>query len=412
MSDSEVRRVVTTVHGTYAKRATWVEPDSKLGQALTQRFGASVAVVPFRWDGRNNPSARAQAKDKLREHLHCMAQKYKLAQHYIIAHSHGGNVAFYALRDKSLRDSIAGVACLATPFLVSRPRELGSKSMAVHVAGAVGLLLLVVQFLARWWLSAFDPVWLRELISFALLFLIMVLVAALMKNWRTFAGSLHKELQLATLSKERLLIIRAPGDEASAALLFFQFVSQLSVRIYVLLYQLHERLLGLLKRWSGYRLRLIAALVGGLVLYVAVIICAIALKMPTGATAAVVILLAWFCMAVPALTLIGWIDVAAGPVQFTISAILFAIIIVLSITLLPFGWQVALSNILLDVTAETTPPGTWEVTQIEPTHNQVQAGDVQPLQHSVVYDDPHSHALICNWMERTEMTSLTVHRAK
>ncbi|HSK29333.1 MAG TPA: hypothetical protein VLA17_05165, partial [Candidatus Limnocylindria bacterium] len=82
---------------------------------------------------------------------------------------------------------------------------------------------------------------------------------------------------------------------------------------------------------------------------------------------------------------------------------LFAIIMVLSITLLPFGWQVALSNILLDITAETTPPGTWEVNQIVPTHGQVQAGHVKPLQHSVVYDDPDSLALICDWMERTEM---------
>jgi hypothetical protein len=288
--------------------------------------------------------------------------------------------------------------------MVSRPRVLGSKGMAAHVASAVGLLLLVAQFLARWWLSALEPAWLRELIIFAFLLLSTVLVAALLKNWRTFAESLHKELQLATLSKERLLIIRAPGDEASAALLFFQFVSQLSVRLYVLLYQLHERLLGLMKRWSGHRLRLVAALVGGFVLYVAVIICAIALKMPTGATVAIVIL-AWLCIAVPALTLIGWIDVAAGPMQFLIGGLLFAIIIVLSIMLLPFGWQVALSNILLDITAETTPPGTWEVNQIEPTHSQVQAGDVQPLQHSVVYDDPHSHTLICNWMEHTEMTS-------
>ena len=223
MTDSEVRRVVTTVHGTYARHATWIEPDSKLGQALTRRFGAGVVVAPFRWDGRNNPAARTEAKDKLREHLHCMARKYKLAQHYIVAHSHGGNVALYALRDTSLRDAIAGVACLATPFLISRPRVLGSKRMAAHIAGAVGLLLLIVQFLARRWLSAIEPAWLRELMIFVFLLLSMVLDAALLKNWRRFAENLHEALQLATLSKEGLLIIRAPGDESSAA--FFSFSS-------------------------------------------------------------------------------------------------------------------------------------------------------------------------------------------
>jgi len=254
-------------------------------------------------------------------------------------------------------------------------------------------------------LSAFEPAWLRELIIDMFVFIIMGLVASLMINWRTYAEDLHQKLQLATLSTERLLIVRAPGDEASAALLFFQFVSQLSVRLYILLYQLHERLLGLLKHWSGHRLRLLAALVGGFVLYVTAIICAIALKMPMGATVAIVILLSWLCMAVPALTLIGWIDVAEAPVQFVINALLLAIIILLSITLLPFGWQVALSNIVLDITAETTPPGRWEVNQIELSPRQVQAGDVQPLQHSVVYEDPRSLTLICDWMERTEMTS-------
>src|SRR5438093_11753518 len=127
MSDSAVRRVVTTVHGTYAKHATWIESESKLGQALEQRFGAGVVVAPFRWSGRNNTSARTEAKGKLREHLRCMQQKYEQAQHYIVAHSHDGNVALYALRDEALRNAIAWVACLATLFLVSRLRCLVSK---------------------------------------------------------------------------------------------------------------------------------------------------------------------------------------------------------------------------------------------------------------------------------------------
>ena len=146
MSDNPVHRVVTTVHGTYANRATWVNPDSKLGQALTQRFGVGVVVVPFRWSGRNNPSARAKAKDKLQEHLHCMRQTYKDSRQYIVAHSHGGNVAFYALRDEALRNAIAGVACLATPFLVSRPRVLGSKRVTAHVGGAVFFFIAADAF--------------------------------------------------------------------------------------------------------------------------------------------------------------------------------------------------------------------------------------------------------------------------
>jgi hypothetical protein len=122
--------------------------------------------------------------------------------------------------------------------------------MTAQVAGAVGLLFFVVVLLARWWLSAFEPAWLKELMICAFVVFGMGLAAVLLKNRRGSAERLHQELQLATISQERLLIIRAPGDEASAALLFFQFVSELSVQLYVLLYQLHERLLGLLNTWK------------------------------------------------------------------------------------------------------------------------------------------------------------------
>ncbi len=370
MSNSSIRRVVTTVHGTYAKHATWVEPDSKLGVALTQRFGAGVKMIPFRWSGRNNPSARAKAKDKLRAHLSALLGDYPEASHYIIAHSHGGNVALYALRDdETLRDKIAGVACLATPFLVSRHRVLGSRDVTTQIVGAVVLLGVVSAILTMLWLDAFHPACPKEPMIFVLTLFLFGIVGSL-NNWQTYGERLHRELQLATLSRERLLIIRAPGDEASAALLFFQFVSELSVRVYVLLYQLQERFLRLLNRWSGHRLWLLAALVGGFVLF-GFIFGAAALKIPMGLIIIMTALLTWLCVVVPLMEC-GGIEAAAVPVQFLISAVLFAVIIVLSITLLPFGWQVALSNILLDITAETTPPGEWVVNQIEPTPSHVQ----------------------------------------
>jgi hypothetical protein len=150
---------------------------------------------------------------------------------------------------------------------------------------------------------------------------------------------------------------------------------------------------------------MVVALISGFILWGLFIFCAVALKMPARALLVVMMLLGWLCIAVPALTLFKKIDIAAGPMQFAIGAPLLGIIIVLSITLLPFGWQVALSNIYFDVTAETTPPGTWEVNQIEPSRSQGQAGAVPPLEHSVVYQDERALTLICDWMERTEMRS-------
>jgi hypothetical protein len=149
---------------------------------------------------------------------------------------------------------------------------------------------------------------------------------------------------------------------------------------------------------------MVVALVSGFIPYLLIIICA-ALKMPAWAALVVIMLLGWLCIAVPALTLFKKIDIAVGPMQFAIGAFLLAIIMLLSMTLLPFGRQVALSNIYFDVTAEATPPGKWEVNLIEPSRSQDQTGNVPALEHSIVYEDDGALTKICNWIERTEKRS-------
>lgn len=119
-------------------------------------------MAPFRWTGANTVAARTNAQAAVRGHLRLLRQQHEQARHFIVAHSHGGNVALYALRDESLLTSIAGVACLATPFLVCRPRSLGSMSVLGHVAGVVGVMLLVLMFVARWTLSGWEARWLAE----------------------------------------------------------------------------------------------------------------------------------------------------------------------------------------------------------------------------------------------------------
>src|SRR5262245_54765385 len=43
---------------------------------------------------------------------------------FIIAHSHGGNIARYALHDPEFAARAAGVVTLATPFLTGKPRNV------------------------------------------------------------------------------------------------------------------------------------------------------------------------------------------------------------------------------------------------------------------------------------------------
>jgi hypothetical protein len=74
------------------------------------------------------------------------------------------------------------------------------------------------------------------------------------------------------------------------------------------------------------------------------------------------------------------------------------VIVLLSVLLLPIGREVALANILLDVTAETTPPGSWMVHLMEPPTSEELGKDVLPLMHSVVYENSRVLEFVCDWI--------------
>ena len=401
MPDSMVRRVITTVHGTFASKASWIQRDSKLGQALAARLGPGVTIAPFTWSGGNNPAARERAQQELRDHLRELRNQHDCAQQFIIAHSHGGNVALYAMRDDELRAATSGVVCLATPFIVARPRTLGSKDTVAHVAGAAVLLVVLAHLLAQWLLPEFESPWLRQLLLVIVLIGSLAVASVLLPSWRKYANRLQDSLAFPTMAAGRLLLIRAPGDEAGAGLGFVQLMSQVGVRLYLMLHTRHERMLGALVRWRERRGRVVAALVGGLAGYAALITALIAIGFPGMWGAAIVVVGAWVMIGVPAMVLAGWEREAMAPLEFFSYLVLSTIIFVLSLLLLPFGRQIAAGNIFLDVTAETTPPGEWTVHQLGSSTAPGNPGELQPLQHSTVYDDADAIRLICDWIERT-----------
>jgi hypothetical protein len=53
----------------------------------------------------------------LRVDLQQAIREFPQAKHVVITHSHGGNVALYALKDRELLSRISGVVTLATPFI-------------------------------------------------------------------------------------------------------------------------------------------------------------------------------------------------------------------------------------------------------------------------------------------------------
>lgn len=396
-----MHRVITTVHGTFASGATWVQADSKLGLALTARFGPAVSVIPCSWSGRNNPAAREEGQQRLRRHLHTLLDKYPDAQHFVIAHSHGGNIALYALRDPELQQKLRGVACLATPFLVARRRVLGTKNVTEQVAGASIIPALFMFIAANLYLPAFGVPVLRELALTLLLIASFVVVAIFLRRWKNYAERLLPDLMLpSSFPREKLLLIRAAGDEAGAGLALVQFVSQLNVRVYLLLRQRHARVRDAVKRWAGRPGLLIVWLLSGLVAYFALIAAMITLELPLVITLIVVIVAAALLIGVPALALLGRTDEAAAPLELASYVVLFGVICALAVVLLPFGRQVAAASVFLDVTIETTPPGEWTVHLLAGDTTPGRFGELPPLQHSLVYDDDEAVRRISDWIEQ------------
>src|SRR5687767_1337167 len=92
--------VVTLVHGTWGRKAKWTSRTSPLTTALRHGLPTLRKIYSFEWNGRNSNRARLEAAQRLRWHHEHVTEAHEGAAHFIIAHSHGGNVALYACRDE------------------------------------------------------------------------------------------------------------------------------------------------------------------------------------------------------------------------------------------------------------------------------------------------------------------------
>jgi hypothetical protein len=396
-----VSRVITTVHGTYASDATWVLPDSKLGAALTRWLGPRTVVVPCRWSGGNNPIARDEGQQTLRNHLSTVMRQHPGAEHFIIAHSHGGNVALYAMRDDVLRNGVRGVVCLATPFIVARPRLFGGDDAVLPLAGATIIPMLIVWLLAAWFIPTFGTRGTRELLLTAMLIIGFIVAYVVLLAWKRFAARLVPMLRLPSdFPAKKLLLIRAVADEAGAGLAFVQFVSQLNVRAYHLLDRRRELLRDAFARWEKRRGSVIAALAAGVLTFTGLIVLLTTVLVPSVWSGVIVIVAAGVLVVLPALMLARRSRAAAAPLELASYAILFGVICGLSVLLLPFGRHIAAASAFLDVTAEATPPGEWTVRLLAQDPVPIKSGELRPLQHSLLYDNDEAIGHICAWIER------------
>jgi hypothetical protein len=143
--DSNSIVTVVPIHGTFARGAAWTHPDSYFMKALSQILGPGMRLRVFEWSGDNSHAARLQAGRELSEFVGPCSASHPSGPCVLIAHSHGGNVALYALRDESVRPAVSAMVCMSTPFLDCWLRDqLAPKARAFLQIVATALLLITI----------------------------------------------------------------------------------------------------------------------------------------------------------------------------------------------------------------------------------------------------------------------------
>ena len=194
----------------------------------------------------------------LRGDFRGLTEKFPKARHFVIGHSHGGNVMLYAMKDAALSDRIAGAVTLATPFITVRRRRL-------HPLVLFGILFIVLLgFVEAWAFFQVEPPpptsRAFSIAALALLWLFLTLLSALKYRGGNFGlGQLvplllrrndaesvvTAELYRLKLTPDdegakkkqlaKMLVARPFGDEALASLAASQFFSWVQNRILTML---------------------------------------------------------------------------------------------------------------------------------------------------------------------------------
>jgi hypothetical protein len=146
--------VVVLVHGTFSDGDPWCRPNSELVRTIQDRFhDKRVLFHSFRWRGffgtrlNNSHFYRYTASERLSASLRQLHDSFPLAQIFVVAHSHGGNVALYAARKCSKQVPLGGIVCLGTPFIRIIPRAADEDVVLMStmtIAASVLWLALIV----------------------------------------------------------------------------------------------------------------------------------------------------------------------------------------------------------------------------------------------------------------------------
>jgi hypothetical protein len=346
----------------------WFEDGSDFQKEIADQLGGKVAFVGFLWSGRNSIRARLRAARGLAERISQTATSEPGARQVVIAHSHGGNVAAHAvaLLDPSSRP--AGVATLATPFLHVRGRALDmGERVTVWAAMAMPILFVIfsADHLPYWLYWTRNSIELIPQVAYVFAFTLMAVAWTAHALWGRWRDTPRRRQSPDLPDDLNLLILRAPGDEASLALASAGFFTLVSRFLWALL---------AFPAW----------------------------------------VVVWVCKFFAASGL-RWIDYIALMFQYLISLplIIFGILIIMiaygilalftvpwlwamsSVLLMPFGFEFVALGPTAEVTAESAPEGRWSI-EILPPADTAAAGLIG--RHGI-HAHPVARARVAAWLD-------------
>lgn len=153
---------ITAVHGTHDPKAAWAQKDGRLHRTIALNLPALRHWHPFDWSAENAQHDRVAGGAKLVDEILSIEREQPGLLHFIIAHSHGGNVALYASQDPRLKGRLAGVITVGTPFFHAIQRNaytlVRGTAQALLPAAALAVLLPFISAGHLLGSEAFHPV--------------------------------------------------------------------------------------------------------------------------------------------------------------------------------------------------------------------------------------------------------------
>ena len=247
--DDGMECVIVLVHGTFAPGASWTQDGSLFRKRISELLKTKkVRFERFDWTGRwpgplkkinNSHTIRLSSAGRLQAKLREIGQAYPNARIFLVGHSHGGNVALYALKDDEIACRVSGVITLSTPFITCVPRPV-TWGMYLGLLSFAGFCLwgLLIMFLLSPDIEDIGKMheWEPGAITFTAILVItpIVLTSMFFKLWRVLrrgryrearTAQIIKDLSLPNVHADQLFYAYSNWDEAAILLRVIQTLS-------------------------------------------------------------------------------------------------------------------------------------------------------------------------------------------